>query len=467
MTQGRNSFRVLLLEDSEMDADLISAHLDRIGPTVDLVRAIDRDSFKRALKLDAYDVILSDYSLPGFDGLSALVIARGVAPETPFIFVSGVLGEEIAAESFKQGATDYVLKSRLARLEPAVTRALAESEARANQRQIEQALAEREASYRALVDVIGTVVWSTRPDGQLDECPQWEALTGQPAEAHRGWGWLDALHPDDKAHARVVWSAALETSGIYDVEYRLRSSSGDYLWYNSRGVPVIADGVASHWVGVCIDINDRKQAEEHTQLLINELNHRVKNNLATVQAIAVQTLRDTVPLPMAKKDFMARLRALARAHDVLTRENWESATLGEVVMDALEPHGGEVDARYEIGGPSIRLDAKTAISFSMALHELSTNAAKYGAFSVPTGRVRVDWQIQEGGAEPSLRLVWRETGGPPVARPERRGFGSKLIERGLAAELRGEVQLNFELTGVVCTIDAPLSSVGTGAWNGD
>ena len=462
MIPGQNSVRVLLLEDSEMDADLISAHLDKIGPTVDLVRAIDRDSFNAALRLDGYDVILSDYSLPGFDGLSALVIAREVLPETPFIFVSGVLGEEIAAESFKQGATDYVLKSRLARLEPAIIRALAESETRANQRQIEQALAEREASYRALVDVIGTVVWSTRPDGRLDECPEWESLTGQPPDEHRGWGWLSTLHPEDQTHARAVWSAALEAGGIYDVEYRLRGRSGDYRWYNARGVPVVAAGVVRHWVGVCIDIHERKQGEEHTRLLIHELNHRVKNNLATVQAIAVQTLRDSVPLPMAKKDFMARLRALARAHDVLTRENWEGATLGEVVMDALEPHGGEPDARYDIGGPSLRLDAKTALSISMALHELSTNAAKYGAFSVPTGRVRVDWRIEDGGAEPLLRLVWRESGGPPVSPPERRGFGSKLIERGLAAELRGVVRLNFELTGVVCTIDAPLSSVGTG-----
>lgn len=446
-----------------MDADLICAHLDKIGPTVDLVRAIDRDSFNRALELNGYDVILSDYSLPGFDGLSALAIAREVMPEAPFIFVSGVLGEEIAADSFKLGATDYVLKSRLGRLEPAVTRALAESETRASQRRIEQALAEREASYRALVDVIGTVVWSTRPDGRLDDCPQWETLTGQPPEEHRGWGWLDALHPEDRAHAGAVWTAALEAGGVYDIEYRLRLRGGEYRWYNSRGVPVIAAGVVRHWVGVCIDIHERKQTEEHTRLLINELNHRVKNNLATVQAIAVQTLRDTASLPAAKKDFMARLRALARAHDVLTRENWEGATLGEVVTDALEPHGGAADARYEVEGPSLRLDSKTALSLSMALHELSTNAAKYGAFSVPAGRVSVDWRIEDGGAEPLLRLVWRESGGPPVSPPDRRGFGSKLIERGLAAELRGVVRLNFALTGVVCTIDAPLSSVGAGA----
>lgn len=450
--------RVLLLEDSEMDADLISAQLGKVGSPIEVVRAVDRAGFDQALELDGYDVILSDYSLPGFDGLSALEMARERTPQTPFIFVSGVLGEEIAAESLKQGATDYVLKSRLSRLQTAVQRALSESRARAERLRTEAALHEREASYRALVEAIGTVVWNTRADGQLDDAPRWRELTGQTVEEHRGWGWLDAVHPEDRAATKDAWCEALRKASVYDVEYRLRTADGTYRWYNARGVPVIDDGVIRQWVGVCIDIHDRKQADEHTRLLIHELNHRVKNNLATVQAIAAQTLRDAPSLHDARSDFMARLLALARAHDVLTRENWEGATLVEVIAGVVEPHCGAEGARFDLDGPPLRLGAKTALALSMALHELCTNAAKYGAFSAPEGKVSVGWRVGRTAGEPWLHLVWREQDGPPVLPPSRRGFGSKLIERGLASELRGRVKLNFEPGGVVCTLDAPLSA---------
>lgn len=448
--------RLLLLEDSEMDADLIGAQLTKLGPSIRTIRAVDRQGYEAALAADDYDVILSDYSLPGFDGMAALRMAREDAPDTPFIFVSGVLGEEIAAESLKQGATDYVLKSRLSRLSSAVTRALSEAEARATAKAAEDTLREREASYRALVDAIGTVVWTTQADGQLEDSPQWERLTGQGPAQFKGWGWLDVIHPEDRIRTQALWRDALDRRAIYDVEYRLRQADGGYRWYNARGVPVVDDGVVRKWVGVCIDTNDRKQAEEHLQLLVHELNHRVKNNLATVQAIAAQSLRDPKTLAEAKADFTARLNALARAHDVLTRESWEGATLSEMALAVLEPHRGADERRCTVEGPVLRVSTKTALALSMALHELATNAAKYGAFSTPEGRASVTWSLRGQAADRRLLLVWREMDGPPVSPPKARGFGSRLIERGLAAELQGQVALRFEPDGVICTIDIPL-----------
>jgi two-component sensor histidine kinase len=216
---------------------------------------------------------------------------------------------------------------------------------------------------------------------------------------------------------------------------------------------VIDDGVIQKWVGVCIDIEDRKQADEHLRLMVHELNHRVKNNLSTVQAIAAQTLRDSKTFEEAKTDFTARVTALAARHDVLTQESWEGATLAELIGAVLEPHCSAAGlTRWTATGPAVFTDTKTALALSMALHELGTNAAKYGAFSDGQGRVAVRWTVENG----RLNLLWTESHGPPVTPPESRGFGSRLIERGLAAELRGEVRLRFEPQGVTCTIDVPL-----------
>ena len=195
----------------------------------------------------------------------------------------------------------------------------------------------------------------------------------------------------------------------------------------------------------------RLRAENHLRLLVLELNHRVKNNLATVQAIAAQTLRGTESAAGARESFTQRIAALARAHDLLTREQWAGVDLDEVahcVLDALTEGRDSI----VIDGPHARLDPKSALALSMAFHELGTNALKYGGLSRPEGSVTLAWTAEPDGA---LRLTWTESGGPPVSPPSRRGFGSRLLERGLASELHGEVELRFEPDGVVCTIHAP------------
>jgi len=200
---------------------------------------------------------------------------------------------------------------------------------------------------------------------------------------------------------------------------------------------------------------ERKRTEEHQRLLINELNHRVKNTLAIVQAIGAQTLKgDAVPAAI-RSAFDSRLAALAAAHDLLTAENWESAPLRQVVEKAGLGCGAS-PGRLSISGPDLRIQPKTAVSVAMAVHELCTNAVKYGALSNDTGTVAVDWAVYGPGEDRRLRLSWREHGGPPVETPSRRGFGTRLIERGLAADLGGKAEIEFRPGGVVCVVDAPL-----------
>jgi len=204
------------------------------------------------------------------------------------------------------------------------------------------------------------------------------------------------------------------------------------------------------------EIAERKRGEAHQLLLINELNHRVKNTLASVQSIAAQTLRSFDNVEDAKHAFTARLIALSTAHNVLTQESWEGASLHDIVVGAVQPFEGPGGSRFAIDGPEVWLDPKAALSLAMALHELGTNAAKYGALSVPSGKVGVTWTASGGEDADDLRLLWREEGGPVVTPPSRTGFGSRLIQKGLASDLNGRAEIRFEPSGVECVIEARL-----------
>ncbi len=200
---------------------------------------------------------------------------------------------------------------------------------------------------------------------------------------------------------------------------------------------------------------ERKRTEEHQRLLVNELNHRVKNTLAIVQSLASQSFKEGTVTAGALKAFESRVTALAAAHDLLTTEKWEAAPLRDLIDKAGLGCGASAE-RLTFAGPDVRLQPRTAVSVAMALHELCTNAVKYGALSNDDGVVTVAWDVDRSGEEPLLRLRWQEHGGPTVSPPERRGFGSRMIERGLAAELGGKVELLFLSEGVQFLLEAPL-----------
>jgi two-component sensor histidine kinase/CheY-like chemotaxis protein len=324
---------VLLLEDSAIDAELICEYLRQSSVPLVVRRVATGPDFSAAVEAGGFQLILSDYSLPGFDGLEAFKIARAKAPDIPFIFVSGVLGEEIAIECLKQGATDYVLKPRLSRLPAAVDRAMKEAR-------------ERE---------------------------------------------------------------------------------------------------------------QRKRVELRTRLLVAELSHRVKNTLMTVVSLARQTLRRSTTLEAFEHAFMGRLQSLAAAHALLLRSNWEDMDLAELVAESLKPFRRRDGGNIVASGQPVLLPPRLALTLNLILHELATNAAKYGSLSVEQGRVEIAWSVETGDAR-RLLLTWRETGGPPVPDVRPAGFGTTLIRRSAGFEMGGDVAIEFEKAGVVCRLDLPLDA---------
>lgn len=264
------------------------------------------------------------------------------------------------------------------------------------------------------------------------------------------------IHPDDRPGVLTAIEAAIRDGADYDVEYRVVHPSGELRWLHARGraATIADDGGVRRLAGVSLDITERKRAEERQKLLVNELNHRVKNSLATVQSIAAQTLRSVAAPEFFREAFESRLIALSQTHDLLTRESWEGASLREVIDAEMHAMAGEDRISFDYDA-DIRLSPKAAVALGMGVHELATNASKYGALSTPDGRVVVAWTLDRD----VLRLTWTERDGPEVHPPARRGFGARLLERGLAAELSGAVDLTYDAAGVVCLMALPLRAL--------
>ena len=337
-------------------------------------------------------------------------------------------------------------------------RALDEGSNIAERKRVEIALRESEARFRHMADSAPALIWMTDAEGQVVFANMhFDYVFGRPAADMLGDGWKDVILAEDVERFQAAFRAAFEARRHFTVEVRVWDKDNRVRWLRCSGVPRLDDAHAFlGYTGCSMDITDVKLAQEQQMLLINELNHRVKNTLATVQSVAMQTLRNAATLEQARDDFEARLIALSRAHDVLTRENWEGANLQEIVNQAIEPYRRREENRFKIKGGAVRLPPRTALVLAMALQELATNAVKYGALSNDTGRVEIAWKVDPALDIPRLQLRWREAGGPPVELPTRRGFGSRLIERSLAQDLDGHVSLEFAPAGLVCTIDAPV-----------
>ncbi len=271
-----------------------------------------------------------------------------------------------------------------------------------------------------------------------------------------------SVHPGDRDRMTAAIEDAIRHGAEYDIEYRVRAPVGETRWVHARGrAAQTADhGGARRMAGVSLDVTERKRAEERQKLLVNELNHRVKNTLVSVQSIASQTLR-TTETPEAFRDaFEGRIMALSHTHDLLTQQNWEGASLREIFDFELEAFA----ARDRIGfdyDRDLQLSPKATVALGMAVHELATNALKYGALSVPGGEVRVVWAVESGETDesPALRLTWTERGGPPVVAPTRQGFGARLLEKGLAGELSAQVSLAYDSLGLACTMRLPIRAL--------
>ena len=268
---------------------------------------------------------------------------------------------------------------------------------------------------------------------------------------HDEQGVKSKFHPDDmdRMWSRVTQALDPEGDGRYEVEYRVKQPDASWRWLSAWGLVEFEGQGATRKpiaiAGASRDISEAKRTEDLERLLGNEINHRVRNTLATVQSIVLQSLRGAVDLKSARRAVDARITALAGAHELLTDRSWLGADIKDVVARAVAPFASGC---ITVNGPSLDVSPKQALAHSLALHELATNAVKHGALSQHGGRVELLWNTQKE----QLNLSWRETGGPHVVPPSRREFGSRLLKDGLSRDFEGETQLEFLPEGVCCWI---------------
>jgi PAS domain S-box-containing protein len=312
---------------------------------------------------------------------------------------------------------------------------------------------EREAKIRRLVDsnIIGIFFLT---------------LDGQILEANEAFLSLVGYSRDDLVSGRVSWAGMTppewQDADRQAIEQLKESGTSrpfekEYFRKDGSRVPALIgvamfEGSENEGVAFVLDLTERKEAEQRQQAMVDELNHRVKNTLATVIALSAQTFRTAPSAEAFCEAFKGRLLALSQTHNLLNRSFWTGAALRDILTQELAPDGRS----YRLDGVDLKLGPVTAVTLGMAFHELATNAVKYGALSVAGGSVLVSWHMSRPGR---LHVEWQEMGGPPVSPPQRRGFGSRLIEQALASDLNGDVQLSFLSEGVRCCMDIPLDHV--------
>ena len=337
-----------------------------------------------------------------------------------------------------------------------------------NRLQSEAVVRSSEERFRAAVETVDGIVWTNNAAGEMSgEQPGWSALTGQTPAEYEGFGWSQCVHPDDAQPTIDAWNAALATRTRFDFEHRVRRHDGEWRHFRVRAEPIFdREQRVMQWVGVHTDITEQKGHEEQRDLLVRELDHRVKNLFAVVGGVVTLSARSAASPQEMVSTIQGRLGALSSAH-VLIRQNVgttvsglltaRQSTLRELVETILLPYTDLVPAgrpeRAVIEGPDVVLGGEAVTSLALVLHELATNAAKYGAFSTLDGRIHVSWTIT--GSE--LAVTWQERGGPTIfGPPERQGFGSLLAQRSINGQLGGQLAFEWDREGLTVRLTAKL-----------
>lgn len=327
------------------------------------------------------------------------------------------------------------------------------------------ALGVSEARFRAIADSMPQMVWSTLPDGYHDWYnARWYEYTGVPDGTTDGEGWNGMFHPADQERARVRWAHSLETGEPYEIEYRLRRRDGVYRWTLGRAMPIRDDeGRITRWFGTCTDIDDLKRIEQGKELLSQELSHRIKNIFAVVSALVALSARQHPEARAFADSLRTRIGALARAHEFV-RPHTETSrpTVGTMTLHAflralfaayLDDDG---QWRVVVEGDDTVFDDQAATSVALLFHELATNAAKYGALSLPGGRVVLDTRLDGD----RFHFHWAERGGPPVpGEPTRRGFGTSLAQLSVENQLGGKLRQSWNREGLEVFVDLPSTAL--------
>lgn len=271
-------------------------------------------------------------------------------------------------------------------------------------------------------------------------------------------GWVSRVHPADVAVIEKRYTEAV-AARQREMPFSYRIPLADGTTRHIEGTYIIfygEDGDPARIVGVNIDMTRHRQAEERQQLLIRELHHRVKNTLATVQAIVGSTARTATSIDEFYQGFVGRIVSLARTHNLLTEDLWQKASLRQLILTELGPYGDEARAHVDVEGLPVELPSEAAVPVGMAIHELTTNAAKHGALSAFGGRVEVRWHVETKDGRPMLHFSWVEKDGPRVAAPDRQGFGSRLLQRVLTTQLQADVKMDFPQDGLRFTMVMPI-----------
>ncbi|WP_221889477.1 PAS domain S-box protein [Sphingomonas sp. IC081] len=329
-------------------------------------------------------------------------------------------------------------------------------------------LEQSETRFRLLAENMSQLAWIARSDGWIFWYnKRWFDYTGTTLEQMEGWGWRAVHHPDHLEPATARFRAHIASGEDWEDTFPLRSAQGEWRWFLSRAKPIRDDqGKILYWFGTNTDVTAMRDAEERIELLLQEVNHRSKNMLAIIQSLARRT-------DVARPDFLQRLeqriQGLSANQDLLVRRAWSPVPVGEMVEAQLR-WLGEAQGQVECRGPEVMLSPGAAEALAMALHEMGTNAHKYGALSVPGGRVHIAWSVQgadagEGEAEDGdpasagFRIAWRESGGPVVAPPTRLGFGSRIIVDVPRVKLNARVTTAYEPAGFAWQLDCALAAI--------
>lgn len=454
---------VIHLEDDPLDAELTMAKLEEGGFNCRSVRVETRLDFLDTLENEDADIILADYSLPAFDGLSALKISMSLRPETPFILLSGALGEDLAIESMKSGATDYVLKQRLDRLIPAVQRALREADTRKDRRTAEAKLILSEERFRLAMEALKGIVYevNTVTDTIYRSEGMFPVIGYHPEEAgaNLAW-WYDRIHPDDVQQATDEMMRAGSGEKFYEVEYRVRHRDGSYRNVGDKG-RVLSDerGRQLRIIGVIVDITQQKQAQAAIENLnarlrraMAESHHRIKNNLQVLAAIVeMQRLRYDLTVPISALDKLSlHIRSLSSLHDLLTHEAKQGGafdhvslknTLGEIVA-LIRNTAGSREITWE--SDEVFLPVKQSGSFTLLATELISNALKHGE-----GMIEVSLKLKAGFGH--LAVIDSGAGFPEGFLPETNAsIGMDLIESLVRWDLHGVAKYANGRNGGAC-----------------
>ena len=460
--------RILVVEDSPTQAEHLRDMLETEG--FEAACVADAAAALALMASEGFDLVLTDVTMPGvLDGVGLLRALRAdpVNETIPVILVSAYADEEARVEGLAAGADDYIVKpfgvrELLARIDGAIRLARLRREVARREQELETVRAQVKLGLAMDAAKMGEIVCDLIT-GVIAHTPGFAVLLGCPSDSILSLGDIrERYHPDSRDDVLAFSTARAGSDEYFEVEHRVTWPDGSEWWLAGRGhLARNSSGEPTEIAAVYMDVTERKSAEERQRSLLEELNHRVKNTLATVLSISMQTRRNATTLDKFNEAFEGRIMALAGAHDLLTRNAWEGATLGEVVNRTLAPYAAADERgkeRIVSAGPIIHLGPNAAVTLNMAFHELATNAAKYGSLSAGSGHLDVSWTVDRSVSPALVEIAWTERGGPPVKPPGRQGFGSRLLEQGLGRELDGEVSLCYHHDGVRCQIRLPQSA---------